>query len=73
MYSVARLNQFEMTDTCFEFVINVSRQGNNKKIKLNFKNKFGEIAVLIFCEINDSAPGFCLVSKHIHNPLKQII
>ena len=23
--------------------------------------KFAEIAVLIFCEINDNAPGFCLV------------
>ena len=37
MYSAARLNQFEMKDTCFEFVINVSRQGNNVKIKLNLK------------------------------------
>ena len=37
MYSAARGNQFEMKDTCFEFVINVSRQGNNVKIKLNLK------------------------------------
>ena len=37
MYSAARLNQFEMKGTCFEFVINVSRQGNNVKIKLNLK------------------------------------
>ena len=37
MYSAARVNQFEMTDTCFEFVINASRQGNNVKIKLDLK------------------------------------
>ena len=37
MYSAARVNQFEMKDTCFEFVINVSQQGNNVKIKLNLK------------------------------------
>ena len=35
--SVSRVNQFEMKDTCFEFAINVSRQGNNVKIKLNLK------------------------------------
>ena len=34
MYSAARVNQFEMKDTCIEFVI---RQGNNVKIKLNLK------------------------------------
>ena len=39
MYSAARVNQFEMKDTCFEFVINVSRQGDNVKIKLNLKTK----------------------------------
>ena len=37
MYSAARVNQFEMTDTCFESVINASRQGNNVKMKLNLK------------------------------------
>ena len=37
MYSAARLNQFEMKVMCFVFVINVSQQGNNVKIKLNLK------------------------------------
>ena len=37
MYSAAQENQFEMKDTCFEFAMNVSRQGNNVKIKLNLK------------------------------------
>ena len=37
MYTAARVNQFEMKDKCIEFVINVSRQGNNVKIKLNLK------------------------------------
>ena len=37
MYSAARVNQFEMKDKCSELVINVSRQGNNVKIKLNLK------------------------------------
>ena len=37
MCSAARVNQFEMKDTGFEFVINVSRQGNNVKIKFNLK------------------------------------
>ena len=36
--SISRVNQFEMKDMCFEFVINVSRQGDNVKIKLNLKN-----------------------------------
>ena len=74
VYSVARVNQVAMKDTCFEFVINVSRQGKNVKIKLNLKIKFAEIADLIFCEINDNTPGFCLVlSRHIHNPVKQVM
>ena len=47
MYSAARVNQFQKKDTCFEFVLNVSRQGNNVKIKLNLKMEFAEIAVLI--------------------------
>ena len=55
MYSPARVNQFEMKDTCFEFAIKVSRQGDKVKIKLNLKK------VVIFCEINDNTPGFCLV------------
>ena len=42
--------------------------------KIELENKFAEIALLIFCEINDNTPGFCLVlSTHIHNPVKQII
>ena len=41
------MNQFEMEGTSFEFVINVSRQGNNVKVKLNLKRT--EISVLIFC------------------------
>ena len=72
MYSAARVNQFEMKDTCFKFVINVSREGNNVKIKLSLK-KIAEIVFLIFCEINDNTPGFCFVlSRYIHNPVKQI-
>ena len=47
MYIAARMNQFEMEDTSFEFVINVSRQGNNVKVKLNLKRT--EISVLMFC------------------------
>ena len=37
MYSAARMNQFEMKGKCIEFAINVSRQGNNVKTKLNLK------------------------------------
>ena len=38
------------------------------------KNKFEEIEVLIFCERNGNTSGFCLVlSRHIHNSVKQII
>ena len=59
MYSAARGNQLEMKDMCIEFVMNVSRQGNKDKIE--FENKFAEIAVLIFYEINDNTPWFCLV------------
>ena len=55
-YPTAWMNQFEIKYTCIEFVINnVSLQGNNVKIKSV------ETAVLIFCEINGNAPGFCLV------------
>ena len=35
---MARVNQLEIKDTCFKFAINnVSRQGDNKKIKLNLE------------------------------------
>ena len=61
MYSAARVNQFEMKGTCFEFVINVSLQGNNVKIKYNLK-------------INLHRLQSCLVlSRRIHNPVKQVI
>ena len=74
MYSTARVNQFEMKDTCFEFVNNISRQGKNAKIKYNLKIKYAEIAVQIFCELNGKRPKFHLVlSMHIHNSMKQII
>ena len=46
------MNQFEIKDTCIEFVIdNVSLQGNNVKIKLNLKvEQIGR----------DSSPNFLL-------------
>ena len=35
---MARVNQLEIKDTCFKLAINnVSRQGDNKKIKLNLE------------------------------------
>ena len=37
MYSAAKVDEFEMKDVCFQFVINVLRQGNNVKIKLYLK------------------------------------
>ena len=58
MSSVARLNQFEMKDTCIEFVINVSPQGNNVKIKLNLKIKLQRLQSSFFVKYT---PGFCLV------------
>ena len=54
MYSATRVNQFEMKDTCFEFVIDVSRQGNNMKIKLNLKIDLQSCSTM-FCEINNRA------------------
>ena len=61
MYSATRVNQFEIKDTWFQFVINVSRQGNNVKMKYNLK-------------INMERLQSCLVlSRHIHNPVKQVI
>ena len=51
MYSAARVNQFEIKETCIEFVIEISQQDNNAKIKLNLKIKLqiAKTAVLIFC------------------------
>ena len=61
MYSATRVNQFEMKDACFQSVIDVSPQGNNVKIKLNLK-------------INLQGLQPCLVlSRHIHDPVKQVI
>ena len=57
MYSATRVNQFEMKDTCFQFVINVSRQGNIVKMKYNLQR-------LQSCLV---------LSRHIHNPVKQVI
>ena len=37
MYAYVKVSQFEIKDTSFEFVINVSWQGSNVKIKLNLK------------------------------------
>ena len=39
---------------------------------MEFKNKFEEIAVLIFCERNGNTSGSS-GSRHIHNSVKQII
>ena len=60
MYSTAMVHQFEIKNTCIERLI--MSHHNNVKMKLNLKvEKFGEIAVLTFCEISGNAPGFCLV------------
>ena len=56
MYSAGKVDEFELKDVCFQFMINVSRQGNNVKIKTVFKNKFAEIAILSFCKANDNTP-----------------
>ena len=34
--------------------------------KFEFKNKFSDIEVLIFCEINRSTQGFCLVLSEVY-------
>ena len=39
MHSVARVNQLEIKDKCIEFVITISQQDNNAKVKLNLKIK----------------------------------
>ena len=56
MYSAARVNQFESKDACFEFVINVSRQGNNVDIELNLKINLKRLQSSFFYEINESTP-----------------
>ena len=63
MYWTTWVNQLEIKDTCIEFVINnVSRQGNNVKIKLNLKvEETCRDCRPNFCEINDSVSGFWLV------------
>ena len=60
MYSTEWVNQFEIKDTCIEFVTNnVSPQGN-VTIKLNLKmEEICRDCSLIFCGISDNAPGFC--------------
>ena len=56
MYSAARVNQIEMKGTCFQFVINISPQGNNVKMKYNLR-------------INLQRLQPCLVlSRHISQP-----
>ena len=56
MFSASWVNQFETKDTCIKFVINnASSQGNHVKIKRR------DYSSIFFCEINDNAPGFCLV------------
>ena len=61
MYSAARVNQFDMKDTFYESVINVSQQGNNGKIKLSLNINLQRLQHYFFSEINDNTPGFCLV------------
>ena len=61
MYSDTKVDQFEMKDTCFQFVINASQQGNNVKMKYNLKIHWQRLQS-------------CLVlSRHIDNPVKQVI
>ena len=35
--------------------------------KIGFKNKFADIEVLIFCEINDKTQRFCLVLSEVYS------
>ena len=58
MYSTTSVNHFEMKDKCFPFVINISQQGNNEKMKYNLKINLQSCLVL---------------SRHIHNSVKQVI
>ena len=55
-----------MKDTCFEFVINVSPQGDNVKIKLNLKINLQRL-VLILYGINDNMSGVCLVLSEAYS------
>ena len=66
IYSAARANQFEMKNTCFEFVINVSPQGDNVKIKLNLKINLQRL-ILIFYKINENISGLCLVFSEAYS------
>ena len=50
MYSAARVNQFDMKDTFHEFVINVSQQGNNGKIKLSLKINLQRLHPYLFAK-----------------------
>ena len=59
MYSAAKVNQFEMKDTSIEFVINISQQGNNVKIKLNLK--------INLQRLQSYTPGFCLVLSEVYS------
>ena len=74
MYSTPWMNQPEIKDTCFEFVINnVSPQGNNVKIKLILKveKTYRDCRAFFFCEISHSVPRFFhKPMRHIHNPIK---
>ena len=40
--------KFEMKDMCFEFVMNVSRHGNNVKIKFNLEVNFQRLQSYCF-------------------------
>ena len=62
MYSAARVSQFEMKDECIEFVINVSRQGNSVKVKLNLKMNLQRLRGK-----NDNTSGFCLVLSEAYS------
>ena len=44
------VNLLEMKDTCFELMINVTRQGNNAKMKLNFKKNCRDCISNFFVE-----------------------
>ena len=61
-YSAARVNQFEMKDKHIQFVINVSRQGNNVKIILNLKMNLQRLRGK-----NYNTPAFCLVLSEAYS------
>ena len=71
MYSATKVNQFEMKDTCFQFVINVSGQGNNVKIKYNWKmniisftlNQCSSEAVVHRCPLKKRFLKFCNIHR----------